>query len=631
MLQSIHDRSQGWIVWIIFGLIILTFALWGVQSYLGVNEQPAVAVVDDVKITQNQYQRALQQQRQRFQSMLGANYDPKLFDTPAVRRNIAEQLINDAVLKKFISDSGMRVGDRQIGETIISIPQFQKNGKFSEELFQNYLRSEGMSQDLMFYRLGSDLIHEQVYRGIVSSGLWTEKEAANESRLLGQKRDLGYMVFDHKNYLKDIKVSDKEIEAYYQANTQQFMTDEQVAVEYIELSIHKLADQIDVTDKEVRNYFEQNKAQYVAPEQRRASHILIEVPKGADAETDKKARTKAEDILKQIHGGADFAALARKYSQDPGSAKQGGDLGYFVSGTMTKAFDDKVFSMKKGQISDLVRTEFGYHIIKLTDIKRVEKTFNQVKKEVTREYKKREAEKQYYDLSEKLANIAYESPDSLAPAADETGLKIKTTGLFGRHSATGVLAKAKVLETLFNPDVISARQNEVVEISPEQVIVVRIKDHQPAKVKPLPEVHADISILLKANKAKAEARKQAEAVLAEIRSGKSPNKLAKKAGIKWQTKGLLSRTDTAKVESAVLRTAFTLPKQDKPVSGIATLPAGDVAIVVVNKVVDGDTASIKGDQKTQREKQQNGQLAYNQLIAFLKGEADITRNYDLLK
>ena len=631
MLQSIHDRSQGWIVWIIFGLIILTFALWGVQSYIGVNEQPAVAVVDGVKITQNQYQRALQQQRQRFQSMLGTSYDPKLFDTPAVRKNIAEELINDALLMKFIADSGMRVGERQIGETIVSFPQFQKDGKFSEEQFQNYLRGEGLSQDQFFYRLGNDLMREQVYRGIVSSGLRTAAETTNESRLLSQRRELGYMVFDHKAYLKDVKVSEQEIQEYYQANSQQFMTDEQVAVEYIELSLQKLAEQISVTDKEARTYFEQNKAQYIAPEQRRASHILIEVAKDADAAANEKARAKAEEILKQVRAGGDFAALAKKYSQDIGSAKQGGDLGYFVAGTMTKAFDDKVFSMKKGQVSDLVHTEFGYHIIKLTDIKREEKGFNQVKQEVTREFKKREAEKQYYDLSENLANIAYSSPDSLIPAADETGLKVNTTDLFARHSASGVLANVKVLESVFNPEVISTRQNEVIEISPEQMVVVRVKEHQPATVKPLQQVQAEISTLLQSQKAKEEARKQAEAVLAEIQAGKAPAKLAGNARVKWLEKGMLGRRDVAKADASILQTAFTLPKGNIPASGLATLRTGDVAVVVVTKVVDGDVNNTANDQNQQRVKQQDGQFTYSQLIAYLKSEADVTRNYDLLK
>ena len=631
MLQSIHDRSQGWIIWIIFGLLILTFALWGVQSYLGVNEQPSVAVVDDIKITQNQYQRALQDQRQRFQAMLGANYDPKLFDTPAVRRNIAEQLIEEAVVNEFMINSGMRIGDRQIGEYIVSIPQFQKDGKFSETLFQTYLRSQGQSQDQFLSRLGNDMMHTQLSRGIAGSGLRTKSEADYEARLLGQKRDIGYMVFDYNSYLKGMKVSDKEVQDFYQANPQQFMTEEKVAVEYIELSVKKLAEQIHVTDKEVRDYFEQNKAQYVAPEQRRASHILIEVPKNADAKADKAARAKAEDILKKIRGGADFASMAKKYSQDTGSAKQGGDLGYFVPGTMTKAFDDKVFSMKKGQVSDLVKTEFGYHIIKLTDIKHEDKSFSQVKNQVTEEYKKREAEKQYYDLSEKLANIAYESPDSVQPAADETGLKVQTSDLFDRKSAKGVLANPKVLEQVFNPDVINARENEVVELGSEHMAIVRVKDHTPAKVKPLAQVSSEIIRLLKADKARAEAKKRADQALAEINAGKSATKLAAASGLKWHAESLMGRHDTAKANTEILNKAFTMPKSDKPVAGIATLANGNVAVVVVDKVVEGDTKGAENPQVNKRAMQQEGQLAYNQFVEFLKDQADITRHFDTLK
>ncbi|MBD3669288.1 MAG: SurA N-terminal domain-containing protein [Gammaproteobacteria bacterium] len=631
MLQSIRDRSQGWIVYTIVGLIVLTFALWGVQEYLGLNEQPAVATVDDVKITQNQYQRALQQQRQRFQSMLGSNYDPSLFDTPAVRRNILEELINDAVLMKFVEDSGMRVGEKQIAQMIVSFPQFQQDGKFSDALFENYLITQGLDQENFFYRLANDIKREQVFKGVASSAFKTEYSQIRESKLLGQKRDIGYMVFNSSDNINKIDVTDEQINEYYSSHGNEFMSQEEVSVDYIDLSMQQLAKQITVSNKEVRDFYEQNKSLYVAEERRRASHILLELSPDANEATEIAVKDKAENILERAKAGESFEALAKEFSQDPGSAQQGGDLGYFTTGVMTKPFEEAVFGLDEGEISQPVRTEFGFHIIKLTGIQREEKAFDEVKDKVRQELKRREAERQYYDLSERMANIAYETVDNIEVVADEVGLNVQTTGLFTRNDPPGIMADKKLRETVFNRDVLENRHNEVVELGPEHTVVFRVTQYNPARVKPLSAVRDQIVKTIKRNRATEMSRQDAQAAIVSIREGKSPSSVAKDYDTKWIDKGLHTRMDAGKVDRNLLQAAFTLAKTDLPTYSVTTLSNGDSAVVSVTEVIDGEGSLIKSDEQLTREQQQAGALAFQMLIEHLKLDMDIVRNNELLQ
>lgn len=632
MLQSIRDRAQGWIAWIIVGFIILTFALFGVQEYFGINEQPAVATVNDTKITQNDFQRAVQRQRQNFQSILGANYDPKMFDSPMVRQNIVNELVNDALLMSAITDNKLALSERQIAEIITSFSQFQQAGKFSEELFAIYLNSEGLTQEQFIYRLGGDLLRQQFYQGITTSGLVTPNELVYQTSLMSQTRDVGYMEINYRKLLDRVKVSEQDIANYYQSNSQQFLTDEKVAVEYVELSLVEMAKNITASEIQLKEYYETNKSQYVAPEQRKASHILIELAVNASDKDVTEQTQKAQVISAELNSGADFVAYAKKYSTDIGSANNGGDIGYVVPGSgLPKSFVDSVFSLKLNQVSAPVRTESGIHIIKLTEIKRPQKSFQQVRAQLEKDYRLRQSEANYFKLAEEMVNISNEQPESLEAVAQELGLKLQKTGLFARNNATGILAQPKVLAEAFNKDLIQSRYNsEAIELGAEHILVLRVKDHQAAVIRPLDEVKDSIVNRLKRDMAIKMAAENADKYLAKLIAGDSPQSIAKSAGTTWIEKKSIKRSDVSQVEAAIINRAFTLPKSETRSYATVRLASGNHAIVSVSGVQDGKSQVLNAEQ-AKRAYAEDGSKTYNQYIQYLKDKADISYNYDLLK
>lgn len=632
MLQSIRDRAQGWIAWIIVGFIILTFALFGVQEYFGINEQPAVATVNDTKITQNDFQRAVQRQRQNFQSILGKNYDPKIFDSPMVRQNIVDELVNDALLMSSINDNKLRLSDRQVAQIITSFPQFQQAGKFSEELFAVYLNSEGISQEQFFYRLGSDLLRQQFYQGISSSGIVTPKEQAYQSKLTAQTRNIGYMELNYRDLLAEVKVSEEDIANYYQANSQQFLTDEKVAIEYVELSLTGMAKNITASEAQLKDYYDTNKSQYVAQEQRKASHILFELAANASEEDVAAANQQAMRISAELNSGADFAAYAKKYSADIGSAMNAGDIGYVVpGGGLPKSFVDSVFSLELNQVSEPVRSDSGIHIIKLTEVKRPQKSFNQVRAQVEKDYRLRQSEANYFKLAEEMVNISNEQPESLEPVAQELGLKLHTTGLLARSSVTGTLAQPNVLAMAFNRELIQSRYNsEAIELGAEHILVLRVKDYQAAVIKPLDQVKTGILTRLQRDRAIEMAAANAESIMSKLKSGDTPQMVAQSSGSKWIEKRSIKRTDTAQLDGAILNRAFTLPKSSEANYATVRLASGNYAIVSVSDVVDGHVAEINPEQ-IKRAYAEDGSKTYNRYIQHLKAQAEISYNYDLLK
>lgn len=632
MLQSIRDRAQGWIAWIIVGFIILTFALFGVQEYFDINEQPAVATVNETKISQNDFQRALQRQRQRFQSILGSNYDAKMFDTPMVKQNIVDELINDALLQSSIGENKLSLSERQIAEMITSFPQFQQDGKFSEELFSVYLNSEGISQEYFFYQLGSDLLRQQFYQAIAGSGFQTPKEQEYQSRLLGQTRDIGYMELSYKKVLPTINVSDTDISNYYQANSEQFLTNEKVAVDYIELSLTDMANNISASEKELQDYYETNKSQYVAAEQRKASHILLELAPNASDKVVSEVNARATQISKQLNSGADFSDYAKTHSKDIGSANNGGDIGYVAPGSgLPKAFVDTVFSLKLNQVSTPVRTESGIHIIKLTEVNRPQKSFKQVKSQVEKDFKLRQSEATYFKLAEDMVNISNEQPESLEPVAQELGLKVQTTGLFSRNNAKGLFANADVLAVTFDKELIQSRYNSnAIELGADHILLVRVKDYQAAVIKPLDEVKASIVNKLKRDKAIEKIEETALALNAELNSGSNPESIAKSSGLNWIKKPSVKRTDSAQLDSSMLSRAFSMPRSDKPVYASVRLASGNYAVLSVSGVVDGAKQVVNIEQ-AKRAHASEGSKTYNRYIQHLKSQADISYNYELLK
>ena len=631
MLEFIRERAQGWFAWAIIILIIIPFALWGVHQYQTTDSEVNVAVVGNKKISDIEFKRAYQQQRNRIQTMMGKNFDPSLINDEQLKKSVLENLIEREVLVQGAHDAGMRVSAVRVGSEIRAIPNLQSKGQFDEELYRRLLRSQGLSVGGFEKMVGNDLIIQQLNEGIANSAFVTKPELDTLLRIKLQQRDIGYTVVPAASYLADAKVDDKAIEKFYKDNPDHFRTPEQVSVNYLDLSVDGLAKNIQVSEDAVRQSYQQRASDFSTPEERRARHILIQVASDAPADKVAAAKKKAEDLLARIRKGASFAELAKKYSQDPGSAKAGGDLGFFGRGVMDKAFEKAAFALKVGEVSEPVRSTFGFHIIKLEAIRGGKrKPFKEVRSQVERDLKRQKAEDKFYSKAENLSNIVFEHEDNLTAASQQLHIPIQSTGFFSRDKGVGIASNRKVREVAFSDDVLLGGKNsEAIELSQDHVVVIHIKDHKPAALKPLDEVREDIRQELRLEAAKAKAKQVGEDIIHQIKSGADVVVVTAKSKLKWQRSGFVGR-EGGKVNPQIVADAFQLPHPaaGKPEFGGEALSSGDFAIYGVYALKEGDPASA--DKKTVEELkhsliQESGQVVFQDYGDALKRNMKITR------
>ncbi len=633
MLQVIRERAQGLLVWIIVGLIVISFALWGIGEYFREEPPIYVAKVNDEPITQMEYQRALEQERDRLQQMLrGA--DLTQFEDQ-LKRQALERLIDRKLIVQAAREAGFTVSDRQLIAVLQGIDAFKdENGQFSEQVYEQRIRQIGLSTTAFEDQLRTDLLAEQLVNGITLTAFATPRDIDEVFRLQDQHRDVGVALFPLASVEDQIQVSDEEIEAYYQEHQDAFQEPERLKLTYLVLAVDDLMDRVSVSDEEIRRYYEEHKDLYTVPEERRVAHILISVPEDGD---DAEAKAKAEKIYQELKQGADFAELAKKYSDDPGSADQGGDLGYIEKGMLDPQFDEVAFALPEGEISEPVKTEFGYHIIKVLDVKPGQvKPLDEVRDEIARELKREKAEKLYLDELERLANQTFEHPDSLEPAAEALGLKVQESDWVTRQGGKGLFADPKVLEAAFSEDVLERGYNSApVELGKDRAVVLRLKERQPARTKPLEAVKGEIVQRLKQEKAAELLAKKGEDFMARVREGEDPAKAAHALGAQWKRVPDLGRAGSVELPDEAVRTAFRLPRPEegKPRMDGVRLRDGGYAVVAVFAVRDGDPSKMDEQTRTryaQALRQTFGGDEFNALLNALKAKAEIERYQDRL-
>ena len=415
MLEAIRERAQGWIAKVILALVTIPFALWGIDSYFkGGGKEPPAAEVNGEHISQREFVKTIQEQKE----ALGGRVEDK-----ALRQLVMDQMVNTRVLSQAATKDGFAVVDPQIQAVLAGVDIFHENGKFSEARLEAWLRNRSMSRAELLAMIGQDLLMKQVQIGYGEGALAAKASADRLAALLSEQREVNEAVFDIKTYLNTVKVDDKQVEETYQAHRNDYATPAQVRASYVVLSQAQLAQGIDVTDEQARKHYDANQSRYQEPEQRRASHILIKVAEGGDAKVREAAKARAEQLLAEIRKApARFAELARQSSEDPVSGANGGELGAFTRDAMVKPFADAVWSMKVGDLSGLVESQFGYHIIRLDGIVPGAKLgFEVVKDDIKKELKVQEAQKRFVDAADRFSNMVYEQPDSLEPAAKEFG------------------------------------------------------------------------------------------------------------------------------------------------------------------------------------------------------------------
>jgi peptidyl-prolyl cis-trans isomerase D len=629
MLELIRSRAKGWFAWIIVGLITIPFALWGVHQYIGGGGDTSVAKVDGVEITQGQLQTAYLQQRQRLQEMFGGELPP-MFSEEMLKGQVLQQLIEQQMLVQTAADIGMRISDQTLAATITGIEAFHEDGQFSNTRYRQLLSAQGMTPGLFEQRVRRDMLASQLTGTITQTAFVTEAEVDNYLRLQQQQRTIGYLTVPMGRFDSEVRVSEEEISAYYEQHSQDYMQPERVKVDYLELKLEELAAAFEIDEESLRERYEARKLNYRTPEQRKASHILIRLANDASQEEVAAAQKKAEELLARLRSGEAFAELAKAESDDPGSAKQGGDLGFFGKGVMDPAFEEATFALEKGQISEPVRSSFGFHLIMLEEIQGGEtKSFDEVRASLKQEMQAERAEQQYYDMAEQLANLTYEHPESLLLAAEQLELPVKTSEYFSRDGGPGIASNPKVTAAAFDEEVLARGNNsQTLELDRNHMVVLRLNDHQPAMLRPLEEVRAGIVSRLESEKAEAQAKELAQAVLERVRAGEQPGDLAEALGIEWSEQQTIKR-DSADVARSISSAVFAMPHPAEGEQGSKqlALPSGDQAIVILYRVEDGNPA--EADDKARRQaqvklQQAAARAAENALVEGIRSRMDIT-------
>jgi peptidyl-prolyl cis-trans isomerase D len=543
-----------------------------------------------------------------MRQLFGARFDPATMDTPESRRVLLDQMIAQRLVASEAARANLAVSDETLAETIQSIPAFQENGKFSKTQYETMLRAQNppMSPAQFESRLRYDLALSQLVRAVSDTAIVPRSVAERLTALESQKREISDAPLRAEQYLAQAKVDDAKVKAYYDANPAQFSAPERVRAEYVVLSAQSLAGQEPVTDEEIRKVYEARASQFRVDEQRRASHILVKTKEEAD-------KLLAE--LKKSPGS--FAELAKKHSQDTGSAPNGGDLGWFAKGMMVKPFEDAAFAMKEGQLSGPVQSEFGYHIIKLTGVQAGKaRPYEEVKKELGEQIARDKGARKFAEQAEAFSNLVYEQPDSLKPAAERFKLKVQTTGWVTKSASQelGALDNPKLLSALFSPDSIKNKRNtDAIEVAPSTLVSARVLEYQPARQRSFDEAKGEITDLLRKRQAAELAQKDGEAKLQALRKGQDP-------GIKWGNPRAVSRREPGGLPQEVLRQVVAADVAKLPAYVGVPVPDAGYVLLRISKVIDPDPKQLAEDKSVA---QLYGGAQYEALLASLREHASI--------
>lgn len=592
MLQSLRDKTSGLIAKIVLGALIFVFSFFGIESYFQGRNETWVAKVDKTEISPDQFRDAFQNYRQNMMAQFGGQLDPAMLERPEVKRQVLDMLIEKELLLSANQKLGIVVPDDRVRESIRNIPQFQVDGKFDEASYVALLAGIRKSPVAFQEEQRQQLAAGELPTLIGSIGIVTAKEIDAHIRLRDQTRDLRTLTLPKPS--GEPKIEDAEVEAFYKSNTADYMTQEQVALDYVELKASDL--KIDETpdDSLLRERYEKEKSRYLTPEQRLASHILISA-KGGNADAQKAALAKAQEIAKSAREGKDFAALAKQSSEDLGSKNQGGDLGWLEQNVTDAAFDAALFALKKGEISEPVLSAEGYHVIQLRDVReRKEKSFEEVKPELVKAYLETERDTQFNALASKVFDVSGTDSGSLDPAAQAAGVAVQKTPLFGRGGGPGIAANPNVIKAAFSESVlIESNNSDLIDLGPDHKAIVRLAEHKRSEPRPLEEVRAEIRTRLVKQALAKQAREQAEALLARLRKGETLEQLATELKLTVaDAKG--TGRGAANVDSRITAAAFKLPRpaEGKPEYGQISLIEDAYALFAVDKVIDGDVTKV---------------------------------------
>lgn len=618
MFDFVHEKKR--LVQIVLAVIILPFAFWGVDSYRRSGNAEAPASVNGAKITQQDFENALRQQQARLKQMLGGNFDAAMFETPEMKRAVLDNLVAQKLLVERAKAAGLFVSDVQLAQVIQSIDAFHENGRFDKKRYESVLAGQNMSPLMFEARVRDDLLGQQLRDAYVQNGFASNSVSDNIIRLNEQQRQVSVSTVSFQSFVDKVKVDDADLKKYYEQNQKEFQTSEQVRVEYVTLSADALSNKVQVTADEARQYYEAHRSDFGTPEQRQAAHILIAVPLAAPQAEQDAAKAKAEQLLKQVkQNPAKFAELAKANSQDPGSAANGGDLGFFGRGMMVKPFEDAAFALKAGEISGLVKSDFGYHIIKLLAVKPSGgQPFEAVRQEIENKLRQQKAADMFAELAEKFSNTVYEQSDTLKPAADLIGAKIEQSGWLLKGVSATTPWTPKMLDAVFADEAVKNKRNTAaIEVAPSTLVAARVVEHKPAAVLSLDEVRDTIRQKLQHQQALELAVKQGEAMLAQLQRG---DKLA----LGWSASQTITRAQHGPLDADLVRQIYQADAAKLPQYVGAKAGQNGYVLVRVDAVKEaGAIDDVKRARYAQQLRQLTGEEMFQAFLADAKKQATI--------
>ena len=623
MLEIIRERAQGVIAKVILGLITIPFALWGVDSYLKQGDKAdIVAKVDGQSITRREFALTLKEQQARMRTELGERFDPAILDRPESRQAVLDGLVQQRLLAAEANRTGVGLPDKLLASIISGIPEFQQEGKFSQTRYETMVRAQDMTPAMFENRLRQNLIAQQLYEGLSHGVAVPHSTEDMVVRLAEQQREINQAMLTPEKYMSQLKVDPADIKSYYEKHREEFSIPEQARLEYVVLSADELSQQMDVSDQEVKKQYDEHTVQYNEPEQRRASHILIAAGANASPAEKTAARSEAEQVLKEIkRNPAKFEELARLHSKDPGSAVKGGDLGFFARGAMVKPFEETAFSMKGGDISGLVQSDFGFHIIKLTAIRQGgTRTLEQTKGEIIQELKKQKALKKFAELAETFSNTVYEQPDSLKPVSEALKLKVQSSPWLSKKSVdVPLLMHPKLLQAVFSEDALKLKRNtEAIEVAPNTLVAARVLEYKPVSIKPLEELNTELAKRVLREQGNALAVKQGKEALSSLQKGNAV------ADLQWGAPILINRENASSIGKDALNQIFRVDAGKLPAYTGIENPKGGYTLIKVTKI--SEAATLDPEKKKSFATQLRQVLAQEYSSAYLlslKQRADI--------
>lgn len=520
----------------IISLIVLAFAFWGLGDYFNLRtDKDIAAIVDGKKISWS----SINTFYNRVQKHFGSNVNEA-----ALKEQLRMALVQRTALMSSAKALGFGIGDVQLAENLIQMPAFQDNGKFSKARYQEILSQAGYKDADFRSELAQDLVISQLEQGLVQTNFSLKPELSRLVALIDEKRDFGYFIISAKDYQKDVKIKPEESQAYYDAHKPDYILPEQLSLEYVKLSTDALSVPQKPSEQELKTFYEEHAAYYIAPETVHARHILIPVNMGASEE---QAKEKIASLMRELEQGKDFATLAKEYSADEGSAKNGGDLGWFIRGQMVTEFEQAAFALKKpNELSGPVRTQFGYHIVQLIDKKPQEqRSFEEIKSLVAEQYQKEKILTLYHEKLEEMAKLAFDHSDSLTPIANAMGLKVETTPLVSRQGGKpGIISRPEIIKVAFSDEVRTQGHNsEPIKLDDVSSVVIRLKERKPANLETFEQVKQKVETLLVSRAAEAKVKELGETLAKQLKAGQSPSSLAAQYHLTWVEKKGIARNN----------------------------------------------------------------------------------------